>query len=500
MMRTLTKSVGVFSLASLWVCACTVGPDYKQPQIKTPDQFSEIGSATRPTALSATAPSATEPSTQPMSMDQPPQNYQQWWMTFNDPKLNGLILRAVQGNPDLIAAEARIREARASRGVIASGLWPEVDANASYTHSRDSANLPGLSQFTAALGGGAPALTTDLWQAGFDASWEIDVFGGTRRAIESANYSLQAAVWDKRDVLVSLMAEVAVNYIELRGAQRELGIAQGNLESQQKTLELTRRKAEGGLSPYLDVAQQEAEVATTAATIPSFEAQIRQNIHHLGILLGQEPGSLSDELSRVSPIPVGPPSVPPGLPGDLLRRRPDVRRAERQVAAATAQISVATADLYPKFSITGALGLESGELKRLFDYSSRTYDIVPGVTWDIFDAGRVTSNIHVQNALQAQALQMYRKAVLQSLEDVDDSLVAYNREQVRLQSLRDAGTANQQAVTLSTELFDKGSTDFLSVLDAQRSLFTAESAMAQSELLVSADLVALYKALGGGWE
>ncbi len=176
------------------------------------------------------------------------------------------------------------------------------------------------------------------------------MFGGTRRAVESATYNVQAAEWDQRDVLVSLLAEVAVNYVELRGAQRELDLAHSNLQSQQQTLDLTRRKAEGGLIPYLDVAQQEAIVATTASTIPTLEAQIRETIHHLGILLGQDPGSLSDELTATMPIPIGPASVPPGLPGELLRRRPDVRRAERQLAAATAEIGVATADLYPKFS------------------------------------------------------------------------------------------------------------------------------------------------------
>jgi NodT family efflux transporter outer membrane factor (OMF) lipoprotein len=343
-------------------------------------------------------------------------------------------------------------------------------------------------------------LESDLWQSGFDMTWEVDVFGGTRRALEAANYNVQAAVWDRRDVLVSLLAEVAVNYIELRGYQRELDIAQGNLQSQQQTLDLTRRRAEGGLVPYLDVAQQEAVVATTSATIPTFESEVRQTIHHLSILLGETPGGLSDELSTVSPIPVGPACVPPGLPCELLRRRPDVRRAERQLAAATAEIGVATADLFPQFSVTGALGTESQPLKRLFDYSSRMYDIAPGVTWDIFDAGKVISNVKVQNARQVEALEAYRKAVLQCFADVDDSLVAYNHEQVRLQALRDAVVANQRALDLSTELFQKGSADFLSVLDAQRDLFAAEDSMAQAEQQVSADLVALYKALGGGWQ
>jgi outer membrane protein, multidrug efflux system len=481
------RSRVVIPLICLALWGCKVGPNYKQPDMKPPAQFNEIRSATRPTTRGASS-----------STIQP--DYVRWWTTLNDPKLNSLIERAAQNNPDVLAAEARIRAARAERAQQQSGLFPQLDASGSYTHYRESQNLPGLSNLGS--GGAIPisGLEADLWQTGLDASWEIDIFGGQRRAVESATYTIEAAQWDRRDVLVSLTAEVAVNYVQLRGAQRELQIAQSNLASQRQTLDLTRRRAEGGLVPYLDVAQQEAQVATTESTIPTLQTEIRQAIHHLGTLLGQEPGSLSDELTAFEPIPIGPASVPPGLPSDLLRRRPDVRRAERQLAAATAQIGVATADLFPKFSVTGALGTESQSLKKLFDYASRDYSIVPGVDWDIFDAGKVISNIHVQNALQAQALQIYRKAVLQSMQDVEDTLVAYNREQVRLQALKAAVTADQRAVDLSMELFDKGSTDFLNVLDAQRNLFAAQDLMAQSEELVSADLVALYKALGGGWK
>ncbi|MGD1275808.1 MAG: efflux transporter outer membrane subunit [Tepidisphaeraceae bacterium] len=471
--------------AALFAASCTVGPDYKPPQTKSPAQFSEIGSATRPT-------------TQPAETSQALPDYRRWWTAFGDNRLNSLIDRAVKGNPDLIAAEARIREARANRGVAASAYYPQVNANGSYSHSRQSSNQPAAAAFGG--GGGFPGQETDMWQAGFDASWEIDVFGGTRRAVEAADASIQAAIEDRRDVQVSLLAEVAINYVQLRGAQYDLVIVRHNLQSQEQTLALTRRKAEGGLIPYLDVAQQEAQVATTASQIPALETQIRQAIHRLGILLGQDPGALSEELTPEAPIPVGPSSVPPGLPSELLRRRPDVRRAERQLAAATAQIGVATADLFPKFSITGALGTQAANFRQLFDYSSRTYSIAPGVTWDIFDAGRVKSNIDVQNARQVQALAAYVKTVLQSLQDVDDALVAYNREQVRLQSLRQAVQANERAVELSMELFEKGSKDFLSVLDAQRNLFAAQDAMARSEQQVAADLIALYKALGGGWE
>jgi NodT family efflux transporter outer membrane factor (OMF) lipoprotein len=475
---------------------CTVGPDYKPPKmekVQVPGQFSELSSATRPTTQPDVAGSRAE--AQIAALD-----YQQWWMTFNDPELNSLIARAVKQNPDLIAAEARVREARAERGVAASAYWPQINADGQFSHNRESSNIPGAQAFGAGSGGTFPGQESDLWQAGLDASWEVDIFGGTRRAVESATADIQASIEDRRDVLITLLSEVAINYIELRGAQYQLNLAESNLQSQQETLNLTQSKAEGGLIPYLDVAQQQAQVATTASTIPTLQAQIRTNIHALGTLLGQGPGSLSGELSSVAPIPLGPAVIPPGLPSDLLRRRPDIRRAERQLASQTAQIGVATADLFPKFNVTGALGTEGTEFKQLFDYSSRFYNIAPGVTWDIFDAGKVRSNIDVQNAKQAEALEAYVKTVLQGMQDVDDSLVNFNREQARLQSLREAVDANQKAVDLSTELFEKGSTDFLSVLDAQRSLFAAQLEMAQSEQLVSSDLVSLYKALGGGWQ
>jgi NodT family efflux transporter outer membrane factor (OMF) lipoprotein len=475
--------------AAVVLVGCSVGPNYKAPEENPPASFSEMTSATRPAG--STRPDSSQAATRP--------DYLRWWETLNDPELNRLIDRAAANNPDLLAAEARIREARATRGVVISGFFPQVNANGSYTSQQSSKNLPGFSE-AANQGINIAGLRADTWQAGFDMAWELDVFGQTRRQLESSEDAIQAAVWDRRDVQVSLFAEVAVNYIALRTLQRELDIASGNLADQQQTLDLTRRKAEGGLVPYLDVAQQEAQVASTASTIPNFEANIRVTIHHLSILLGEDPGALSDELTPTAPIPIGPSSVPPSIPGELLRRRPDIRRTERQLAEATANIGVATADLYPKFSVTGAFGQASETLTHLFDHASQTYNIVPGVTWDIFDAGKVMSNIKVQNEKQAEALEAYRKAVLQSLSDVDDSLVTLNREQVRLKALQQAVSANQRAVDLSTELFQKGSADFLSVLDAQRNLFIAQDAMAQSEQNVSSDLVALYKALGGGWQ
>ena len=486
------SKIGLFAVGTVFAAAvvlvgCAVGPNYKQPEMHPTTQFSEIGSATQPIASTQAVAPATRP------------DYQRWWETLNDSTLNGLIKRAVQSNPNLLSAEARIRESRANRGFVASGLFPQLSATGSYATQQESQNLPGFSEI-ANQGFAIAGLKSDLWQAGFDMSWELDIFGQTRRELESANYSLQAAFWDQRDVLVSLLAEVAADYIQLRGEQRELEIANVNLQSQQQTLDLTQRKAEGGLVPYLDVAQQQAQVATTASTIPSFEAAIRLSIHHLGILLGEDPGALSAELSPEAPIPVGPGSVPPSIPADLLRRRPDVRSAERQLAAATANIGVAVGDLFPKVNLTGNFGQASATPKALFDYASQTFSLGPTINWDIFDAGKVISNIKVMKARQVEALQAYRTVVLQSFSDVDDSLVTLNREQVRLEALRQSVQANQRAVDLSMELFQKGSADFLSVLDAQRSLFAAQDQMAVSEEAVSTDLVALYKALGGGWE
>jgi len=471
------------SLTLAILAGCKVGPDYQPPHTTLPSQFSELSAATRPT-------------TQAAVMDQPPIDLNQWWKTFNDPTLNHLVDRAINNNLDLKLATARFYEARAQRGIQIAGLFPTANAQGAYTRTRGSGStLQG--QQSAEFGF---PLVTDDYNAGFDASWEIDVFGGQRRNVEAATADVYAAGEDRRDVLVSLLAEVALNYIELRGEQHTLEITNNNLVSQRQTLDLLRSQFDAGSIPYLNVAQQEAEVATTEANVPTLEAQIRQNIHHLGTLLGVDPGALSAELTPHDPVPLGPAAIPPGLPGDLLRRRADVRRAERQLAAATARIGVATADLYPKFAINGSVGLESDLLHRWFDWSSRYYSFGPSVQWQILDFGRIRSNINVNEARAQEAYFTYQKAVLQSLEAVDTALVNYNREQVRWQALSQAVASNQKAFSLADELYRKGATSYLQVLDVQRNLFAAQDALTRSEQQVALNLVALYKALGGGWD
>jgi outer membrane protein, multidrug efflux system len=476
--------LGAGVLLLVGIVGCTVGPSYHMPDMPVPTMWSE-------------APQ-NGVTTQPLRMTQ-------WWRTFHDPVLDTLVERAVRANIDLRQAAARVREARALRGVAAADVWPTLGVSGAYTRSRRSENLS-AAQTGVANGSSAPGgipsgpLEGDLFQAGFDTSWEIDLFGGVRRSIEAADADLAASVEDLRDVLVTLLAEVARNYVEVRGFQRRIAIAENNIHSQQETLELTRARFEAGLTNQLDVVQATSQLATTQAQVPALETPLKQGIHRLGVLLGLVPGALRPELSQEAPIPPVPPEVPVGLPSDLLRRRPDIRRAERQVTAATARIGVAVADLFPKLSLTGALGLQSNLLADLALGSSRFWSIGPTLSWPIFDAGRIRTNIAVQGAREEQRLAQYEQAVLTSLEEVENALVAYSREQVRRDKLAEGVEANQQAVALANELYTRGLGDFLNVLESQRSLFASQSDLVQSEATVSANVVALYKALGGGWE
>jgi multidrug efflux system outer membrane protein len=457
--------------AALAAYGCSVGPNYHSPKMEVSPQWSELPAS----GVVGGAPVA---------------QLSYWWTVFGDAQLNSLIARAIQSNLDLRIAVARIREARAQKGVVAADAYPTLDAAGTYARSRASENQPG----------GSSGKDTNLFQLGFDASWEIDVFGGVRRAVEAASADIGVAEENRRDVLVILLSDVALNYLDLRGSQLRIAIARENISGQRKTLELTEGRYQVGLSNELEVAQARAQLASTESQVPALETAVKRDIHRLGVLLGQEPGLLLSELSVEAPIPPTPPEVPAGLPSELLQRRPDVRRAERQLAAATARIGVATVDLFPKFSLTGVVGQESVSLSDVALPSSRLYSIGPTVSWRVLDFGRIRSNIKVQDARQEQALIFYEKAVLTALEDVENSLVAYSKEQATRSSLTEAVEANQRALNISTELYSKGLADFLNVLDSQRSLYLSQDALAQSDQRVSTNLVALFKALGGGWE
>ncbi len=478
----MTKNISVRCLAAIiavTLFGCAVGPNYHPPETKVPTTWDGQNVVTP---------------AQPSKTTLDPVTLVEWWTTFNDPTLSSLVKTAVSANLDVRLAEARIRQARASQGVAGAALLPKVDASALYQKSQGSSE---------AAGGGAIATAggvREIFQVGLDASWEIDIFGGKRRGVEAAGADFQAAVEDRRDVLVILMGDVGSNYINLRGFQKQIEIARENLKAQKHNADIIQKRHDAGFVGGLDVANAKAQVATTESTIPLFESSARAAIYNLGVLLGREPAALENDLAKAAPIPPTPPEIPVGLPSELLRRRSDIRRAEAQIHAATARIGVATADLFPKFNLAGSLGFSASDLARLGTPGSKFWSFGPTVTWPIFAGGRIYWNIKVQEAIQEQALLTYEKTVLTALKDVETALVAYAKQQETRKSLSEAVVNNRKAVELATLLYMAGKSDFLNVLIAQRSLFTTEDALAQSTRTVDTNLIALYKALGGGWE
>jgi len=453
---------------------CAVGPNYKPPSEQAP-----VGWATQLASGESAAPAVLA----------------SWWTSFKDPDLDALISSAVRSNLTLRVAEEHVREARAAREVAAGGRWPSAEASAGYSKNRYGANsYPPLGLFP-----GIP-LDYDLYTVGFDAAWELDIFGGVRRAVEASSAEVGAAEYAWRDVLVSVLAEVARNYIDARAYQERLDIIRANIAAQQATVELTRSRYQNGLASDLDVEQATALLTTTQAQLPALESGFAQSVHHLSVLLGENPGAMLERMSRARPIPLTPPVVPVGLPSDLLRRRPDVERAERELAASTAQIGVAKADLFPKVSLVGALGITSTSSSNLLEYASRYWSAGPTVQWNLFEGGRLRANVRVQEARAGQALYTYRQTVLVAFEDAENALVAYAKEQTRRQSLAQSVQSSEAAFHLSSELYRSGLVDFLNVLDAERTLYAAQDALVESTESVSLDLVQLYKALGGGWQ
>lgn len=512
-MKVKSTLVVLGSAAALAASGCKVGPDYQAPQMHPPAKF----------LAASTQPSTTQPTTQPAEAV----DLQRWWESFHDPVLDGLIAEGIRSNLDVQLAQARVLEARANLQGNVATLFPTVGSSVSYTRSQSSKSAfgsfggtgttgttgAGTGTGTGAGGTGStpgtgatgaafalPGTRNNLYQAGFDAGWEVDIFGGTRRAIEAAQASLAAQVDARRNAMITFLSEVARNYMIVRGLQQELAIVNSNVASQKDFLDLTRAKFQAGIATDLDVARQEAQVASTESEMPTLRTQIQQGIHRLAVLLGRNPTDLEAELTPIGPLPGGPPAVPAGLPSDLLRRRPDVQQAERQLAAATANIGVATADLFPKLNLTGSFGWESLQLKSWFNASSQIWSFGPALSWRIFDAGQIWANIRVQNARQHEALIQYRQTVLQALSDVEDALVAYQQEQGRREALQRSVEANERSVSLAKQLNQAGLVDFLNVLTAEQNLFLSQDQLSQSNQAVSTDLVALYKALGGGWE
>ena len=457
-------------LLVLPLAGCKVGPDYHPPAVNAPQRWATgfAGGETNGAADVAT-----------------------WWKSFGDDDLNSLIDTAVQSNLTLRVAQARVREARAQKAVISGSLWPSVGSGAGYSRNRYGKNgFPPLS--------GVP-LDFNLYNADFDAAWELDIFGGTRRAVEAANARVGAAEFNERDVLVSLLAEVARNYIAARGYQQRLEIAHENIKAEQDVLDLISNRFDTGLGGQLDIEQARALLKATTSQVPSLETGFDEAVHNLEVLLGEQPGALASPMSAKKNIPLTPPSVPVGLPSELLERRPDVQKAERELAAATAEIGVARADLFPKFSLTGVAGVQSVDAGTFLHYASRYWSAGPSVQWQIFEAGSLVANVHVQNARQEEALNVYQQTILLALKETENALTAYAKEQVRRDSLTESVDADRSALDIAQELYKNGLVDFLRVLSSETSLYAAQDALVQSDQTVSLNLVQLYKALGGGW-
>ncbi|HEY3864381.1 MAG TPA: efflux transporter outer membrane subunit [Verrucomicrobiae bacterium] len=456
--------------AALLAGGCMVGPDYKPPKTDAPPAWSVTNS----------------PESADSRLTNSPAELAKWWTRFNDPELTKLATAALQTNLDVRLAETLLREARATRGKDAGGLWP-------------SANVGGSALFGNTVngrnGGGITA-----YQAGGTALWNLDIFGGVRRQLESDDANIQAAVENIYGARVTLVSEVALDYFQVRSAQEQIAIAENDLESEKHTAEVTRQKGAAGFVSALDEANADAEVATTAATIPPLQTAIDQNIFAISILLDLPPAALLEELSKPGNVPATPPEVPVGLPSDLLRRRPDLRAAEANLHAAAAQIGVAVAQFYPQFSLTGSVNYQNNLARDLFAGPSGIYSGGPAVNWPIFSGGSTVSNVRLQEASRDAAYISYQKTVLAALADVESNLVAFAREWDHRKALSEATLKNRRALDLSRQLYQAGTAEFLTVLDAERSLLASETALAQSREAISVDLVNIYRALGGGWE
>ena len=483
------------------VAGCTVGPDFERP-----------AAWWNPASWTAGTPKPAPRISQAVAEPIDPQ----WWTLLGDPQLTDLEQRLVGANLDLRLAETRLAEARAQRGIAEAAFYPQVNANASYQRqqqSRDgvlslSSGSTGRGSATGANGlggrGGTPNsglfASYDLFQYGFDASWELDFWGRVKRGVESSDAQLEASADALRDALVTASAELARDYVQLRGAQRKLAITRQNLDSARQSLRLTQDRAAGGVTTDLDVANAAAQVEITAAQLPATEQQQAALINAIGLLLGEAPRALEVELAAPRPVPPVPPQVPVGVPSELARRRPDIRRAEALLHAATADVGVAVADFYPRFTLSGSGAIQAVDFVNLADWNAKTFAIGPGVTLPIFQGGRLTRTLDLRRGQQQEAALTYQRTVLAALHDVDNAITAYDTEQRRLQRLQAAVAQNRRALALARDRYQQGVADFLNVLTVQRNLFVAESDAADSIAAVSTNLVQLYKALGGGWE
>ena len=456
------------ALAGLAGCT-TVGPAYVPPTTDVPARWHRLDTSTG-------SVHATEAHS----------DLSRWWEALDDPLLTQLIDDAVRGSPDVRSAQARLREARARRSVAAAAGYPSVNAAGSARRSRASEE--------AGSGG-----TRNFFSANLDANWEVDVFGGVRRGVEAADADLAASVASLEAARVSLAAEVALTYTELRAQQARLAVARANLASQSETLQLTEWRAQAGLVSSQDVDQARANREQTHAQIPVLETGLAEATHTLEVLLGKPPGSLHERLVPDGALPSMPAQIAVGIPAETLRQRPDVRAAERTLAAETARVGVAEAARYPSFQLSGSIGLEALTLGGLGNRGAATSSLLAGITAPIFDAGRLRAQAELQDAVRERAQVAYEQAMLTALQDVENALVSLARSRDRTEALSIATTSARSAAEFARQRYGAGLTDFQSVLDSERSVLTLEDNFISARADGVRALIRLYKALGGGW-
>jgi len=484
------------AVLALALGACTVGPNFEPPEWLSPASW--FARKDEPIA-----PAKSIPMAEPIDPN--------WWNLFNDPQLTELERRVAGENLDVQIATVRIAESRAQLGVVGSAQFPSLNANGSYTRQKASdvgvfANAPnplGASGASGARVGGIRSSHLnpfDVYQVGLDASWEVDLWGRVARSVESASASVLASAEARRATLLSSLAEVALDYMRLRGIQSQLQIARDNVKIAQQSLDLTQQRAAGGVTTDLDVANAAAQLRTVAAEIPLLLQQESELINAISLLLGQPPNALQAELITAKPVPPVPPKVPVGLPSELARRRPDIREAEAQLHATTADIGVAVANFYPSVKLSGSLGLQSIQPWTMFNLNARQYALGPGITIPIFEGGQLRATLELRKAQQQEAAISYQKTVLSAWHEVDNALTAYQSVQARRDQLIQAVAQNRRALGLAQSRYQEGVADFLQVLTAQQNLLSTQQQLAIATTNVSANLVTLYKALGGGWE
>jgi multidrug efflux system outer membrane protein len=468
---TASKTYLLITAVLLFITGCTVGPDYKQPTIEMPKEWS--------------------PGDVNFILSVPDANNHLWWKVFNDTELDSLIARAVENNRDIRAAIHRIDESRALRDYASGQYFPDIEATASYTRSQ--ASKDGLVQSA------KQPKAINLHSAGFDFQWEVDLFGKLKRAVESADASYQASIEDYHDVMITMLSEVCINYIELRTTQARIAYALDNIRIQQETLQLTKNLYQSEIVSELDVRQAEFNLSNTQAEIPTLLAAEAAGFNRLAVLTGQMPGELKSQLSPYKKLLWVDEQVKIGLPAELLRQRPDIRRAERELAAQNAQIGFATADLYPYFQLSGVFDIESRTISGLGNINNKAYSFGPTVGWKIFDGNRIRNMIKFEDYTTRQLLANWENTVLSAVEDVDNAVASYTQERMRKKSLEESVIALQRSVEIVNSLYRSGLTDFQNVLDTQRSLFVQQDKLAVSQGLVLQDLVQIYKSFGFGW-